>query len=231
MTAQVQIPDLSPAGPIQPTDLILLRQGIVDVKATVAQISQIIFSTYTISATPLSATDVLVFGKNNGDGTYSNYALNPQQIGFLENTITWFYQSTAPLGWQIVPGTGDRILGTVLTGGGVNTYNATGLQGTWQQRDVSGEVGNGLTVTQIPNHQHWGQWGQDQSDSKPSYLRGNRSLPTAPNPRYTTSAILGIVGGAGDVPSHDAFGVCDPHNHGNNWRPAATIGIICRKIA
>ena len=231
MTANIQIPDLTPAGPINSaTDLIVLRQGLEDRKATVSQISQIVFSDYTISGTPLTSTDVLVFGKNNGDGTYSNFALRPQALGFLSGTNCWFYQATAPLGWQIVPNTGDRVLGTVLAGGGLLQYNTAGLQGTWQQRDVDGITNTGLSIDQIPNHQHWGQFGKDRSDSNAKFIAGARSLPSTSDPRYSTNTNLGIVGGLGDPGSHDAFGACNPHNHGSNWRPSACVGLICTKI-
>lgn len=226
MTAQVQIPDLNPAGPIDPNDLMLVRQGIMDVKATVAQISQINFATYTISSSPLSSTDVLLLGRNDGSGGYQNYAINPQQLGFLPGARTWFYTNVAPLGWSIVPNTGDRVLGTV---GGVQAYSSTGLHGNWQQDDVGGIPGNGLTIEQIPNHQHWGQFGREQTKSKATYLRGTEKLPDSGNPRYTNNAILGIVGGYGDPGSHDVFGQCLPHSHGNTWRPAGVIGIICQK--
>lgn len=228
MTANLQIPDLDPAGPIDPVnDLLVIRQGLADRKVTVAQISNINFGLYPVSSDPLQATDVFVIGKNDGLGGYDNFAITPQRIGFLSGTVSWFYQASAPLGWQIVAGTGDRVLATL---GGSAAYQFSGQQGNWQQDDVSGIQGNGLTVTQIPNHQHWGQWGQNQSDTQPNYLRGNRSLPTGGNPRYGNAPILGIVGGAGDVPSHDAFGACDPHNHGAIWRPAAVVGIVCQKL-
>lgn len=228
MSANIEIPDLSPAGPINAsTDLVLIRQGLSDRKATVAQIANIDFSIYTFLASPLKDTDALLVGVNDGLGAYQNYAINPQKLGFLSGTTMWFYQNTAPLGWQIVVGTGDRVLGTV---GGSQAYSSAGLQGTWQQGDVSGIPNLGLDVKQIPNHQHWGRWGENQSDSQPKFLRGTRSFPSGGNPQYTETAILGVVNGAGDIPSHDAFGACDPHNHGSVWRPSAAVGIICQKI-
>ncbi len=228
MSANIELPDLSPAGPIDPVnDLVLVRQGLSDRKATVAQISNVAFATYAVLGTPLKASDVLLVGVNDGLGGYQNYAINPQQLGFLAGTISWFFQNSAPNGWQIVAGSGDRVLGTV---GGGQAYSSAGLQGTWQQGDVSGVPNNGLTIDQIPNHQHWGQWGQGQSDTQPRYLRGNKSLPSSGNPRYSNTAILGIVGGLGDPGSHDAFGACNPHNHGSVWRPAAAVGIICQKL-
>ena len=229
MTANIQISDLDPVGVIDPlNDLLIIRQGLVDKKALVFQIQTVAFQGLTISASPLQANDLLIFGKNNGNGTYSNYAMTPERLGFLEGTQCWFYSATAPDGWQIVAGTGDRILGTVL---GSGVYDTAGLKGTWQQQAVDGVPNRGLSVKQIPNHQHFGQFGRTQSDSEAKYIRGSAQLANSNSPRYSSDTVLGIIGGAGDIPSHDAFGACDPHNHGALWRPSACIGNICIKTA
>lgn len=230
MTANIQIPGLDPASTIDPAnDFLLVRQGTSDRKATVGQVSETVFSRYAITGTPLTPTDVLLFGRNNGSGVYQNFTINPQQIGFLFGTACWFFQDTAPLGWTIIPGTGDRVLGTILAGGAINTYNTVGLQGNWQQQDVDGVPGQGLSIQQIPNHQHWGQFGQNQSNPNAQYIHGARNLPSGGDPRYGNTVILGIIGGAGDSAGHDSFGACLGHSHGSTWRPSACTGNICQK--
>lgn len=231
MSAPIEISDLIPAVAIdRNNDLLLVRQGLIDKKATVAQVANINLADYTILSSPLNATDVILIGRNNGIGGYNNFITTIDRFSFIAGTRMWFYQATAPLGWQIVAGTGDRVLGTVLAGGQPYQYNAFGLQGSWQQQDVSGITGNGLTVTQIPNHQHWAQFGQNQSNSNARFIHGASQLPSSNNPRYGTQVVLGVVNGAGDIPSHDAFGACDPHSHGFTWRPEGAVGIICEKI-
>ncbi len=233
MTSPIEISDLDPAVTIDPAnDLVIVRQGITDKKVTVAQINQVSFASLAISGTPLTATDVLMFGQNDGLGGYQNYAINPQQIGFLTGVRAWFYQATAPLGWQIVPGTGDRVLGVSVPAGSLYNGAAPGtLTGTWQQGDVSGVPGNGLTVDQIPNHQHWGQFGSFHNSATSKYIYGATQQASTGNPRYGVNVVLGIVGGAGDTPSHDSFGACNPHNHGSSWRIASCVGIVCEKIS
>ena len=231
MTSPIEISDLTPASAIdRANDLVVLRQGLSDKKATLQQISNLTLADYTILGSPLNQSDVFLMGRNDGFGNYTNFLTTINRFGFLAGVRTWFYDSVAPLGWQIVAGTGDRVLGTILNGGAVYQYNAFGLQGSWQQGDVSGVAGNGLTVLQIPNHQHFGQMGQTQSNQNPRFIYGAEAFPNPNNPRYSSETVLGIVGGAGDVPSHDAFGACDPHNHGDRFRPASTVGIICEKL-
>lgn len=230
MTLPIEISALTPATAIdRANDLVLLRQGLADKKATVQQISNLVLSDYPILSTPLNQTDVILVGRNNGLGVYTNYLTTINRFSFLAGTKMWFYDSVAPLGWSIVAGTGDRVLGTVLSGGATYQYNASGLQGSWQQQDVSGVLGNGLTVNQIPNHQHFAQFGSNRSDINARFIAGSENVAVTPDIRYGTQSILGVVGGAGDIPSHDAFGACDPHNHGDKWRPSAIVGIIAMK--
>lgn len=225
MTSPIEIPDLSPASSINPnSDFVIVRQGASDRKATVAQIANINFASYVISGTPIVASDVFVIGQNDGLGNYNNVLVTPQRIGFLIGTVSWFYQPIAPLGWSIVPGTGDKILGvTDTTGNFYNGASAGTLSGNWQQTGVS------LGVTQIPNHQHFMRGGSTSDNNNNNFMEGAR-YPTGVNPAYSVQACLGVVNGAGDIPTHDAFGACDPHNHGNSWRPSAVVGIVCVKV-
>lgn len=230
MSSNIEISGLDPASVISPSDLLILRQGIVDRKATVSQVANINFASYAISSTPLNSNDLLLIGKNDGLGNYQSYTIEPKRIGFLAGVKMWFYQDTAPDGWQIVAGTGDRVLGTVLAGGASYQYYAHGLQGSWQQQDVSGISGQGLSIQQIPNHQHWAQFGHDVHEQTAKYMSGTEKVATVGNPRYGNNPILGVIDGAGDTSGHDSFGACDPHNHGDKFRPSALVGICCIKI-
>lgn len=235
MTTPVTIPELDPAGPIDPNnDYLLIRQGLNDRKATAAQISNPVLGSLDMLPGQLVASDVLLVGRNTGPGpTYSNYIVPPQYLGFLNGTRMWFYQASAPLGWTIIPGTGDRLLAVAtpaITPDPAVSYNLVqggGQAGTWQQGDVGGVLNAGLAITQIPNHRHFYRFGKDQSDSNAKFVLGAQNLPTAGNPRFGNT--VGVVGGAGDNANHENDGVCDPHNHGNVWRPLANVGILCIK--
>lgn len=229
----ISIPDLDPAVTIdRDNDLLLLRQGLNDKKATVAQLAQFELSDYGTLPGSIVESDVLLVGRNTGSGTYQNYLTSLQRIGFYSGVMTWFYSYTAPIGWAIVGKLGDRVLGVGLSEinpGEEYKYSrvegAPQKQGTWQQPGVS------LSITQIPNHQHWGQFGRNLSEEDPSYIHGALNKPYKGNPRYGKDTILGIVGGKNDNDSHNNYGGCDPHNHGAKWRPAAVIGVVCKKTA
>ena len=227
MSSPIEIPDLEPVTIINPNaDFVLVRQGLSDRKATVSQISNIAFSEYPISSTPLNATDLFIIGKNTGLGTYQNYAITPERIGFLAGTKMWFYQATAPNGWQIIPDSGDRVLGTVLSGGATYQYNNVGLMGSWQQQDVDGVIGKGLNINQMPLHSH--------------------AIKVKSSSGFNSNSTVSGAGSSGNTKFIGAIDAIEPiqktgnnlgtdqtslgHNHGNKWRPAGAIGILCQKI-
>lgn len=206
MTSPITIPELDPAGPIDPAnDYVVVRQGLGDKKATVDQINQPAVAIYPSLPTPLTSTDLVLV---NRGGT--NYSVNPQAMGFLVNTYSWFYQTTAPLNWTIVPNSGDRILGTSDAQG--NLYNGA-LQGTpsgtWQQ------TGHVLDVTEIPSHDHGITLYQVYTGN------GSGHSKVAPGKNST------VTGSARTDPT----GTNAAHNHGNSWRPAAMVGILCQKTS
>ena len=229
----ITIPDLDPAGPIdRNNDLLLLRQGLNDKKATVAQISNLDISSFSALPGAVLSSDRIIIGRNNGGGTYTNYIADPRSIGFLPGVRMWFYADNAPLYWQIVPGLTDRLLAIK---GGSNGYQNSGSGGQWQQLDVSGVTNRGLSITQIPNHNHYAQFGQNQSNKNATYIHGAQNIQSGGDPKFgkspSTDPVRGVVGAKGDNASHDNYGDCDPHNHGNNWRPLAAIGQVCQHIA
>lgn len=207
MTAPVTIPDLDPAGPIDPAnDLLLIRQGLNDRKVSAGELSNPSFSTYDMLPGQLVASDLLLIGRNNGI-SYDNYVMPPQYLGFLNGVRMWFYQASAPLGWTLIPNTGDRLL---AVSDGTTNYNAVtspNQTGTWQQGDVDGVPGRGLSIAQMPAHNHTFKSGHSSEDGL--YMMRNKN-----GGQTSTSSISG----SGQA-----------HNHGSIWRPAANVGILCVK--
>jgi hypothetical protein len=220
MLPPITIPDLDPAGPIDfNNDLLLVRQGLNDKKATASQISNLRLNTFSDLPGQVQATDKIIVGRNDGAGGYTNYIADPRSIGFLVNTVCYFYMSSAPLTWTIVPNSGNKLLavadntGNLYSGGGGGTF-----QGTWQQTDTI------LSIEQIPAHSHavltynnFGSFGNEFTSVK----RFGNSLTIITNP----------TGGSGSTTAQSTVppGATLGHNHGNSWRPAAAVGILCRK--
>ena len=236
----ITIPDLDPAGTVDPdNDQMLIRQGLNDKRVSPAQISTLRLQAYNALPSNIVSTDVILIGRNDGMGGYINYRAQPYRLGFLVDnggypTCMWFWMTTAPLGWQIIPNSGDRVLATALPGGQAYQYTTSGYQGSWQQGDVGGVAGQGLSITQIPNHNHYSTFGETQSNSHARYIHGARYINGTHGPNFgedpTQNPGRGIVGGKGDNANHNNYGQCDPHNHGAVWRPAACVGILCQKI-
>ncbi|MEO8894044.1 MAG: hypothetical protein ABI417_21370 [Coleofasciculaceae cyanobacterium] len=205
----ITIPDLDPASSINPsTDLILIRQGLNDRKATLSQISNIDLSSYTtITGAPLS-TDVFIVGRNIGGGNYQNYKMLTENVTFIAGTLMWFYSQAAPLGWKILSNQGDRIL-SVISDNGTGIYNSTGPKGTWQQD------GHVLTVNELAEHSH--KVNASHTSTKGGDLNTNIS-------RYGYNYNVGP-----DITTTKT-GSNLAHNHGFAWRPAAACGRICEKL-
>lgn len=230
----ITLDNLNPAPSVSGSDLLLVRIGLQDFKATKDQVSNLAINSLSV-ASSLVQSDNTVISRVVGSGV-QNFQTPVTNLGFLPGTVMWFRSATAPVGWSLLAGLGDRILAVSDGTNNANTYSNIGAngapQGTWQQGDVSGIPGQGLNVLQIPNHQHFVRFGANPSSSQtanPRFVWGaSQFFPNAAL-EYGTEASLGVVGGAGDIPSHDAFGACNPHNHGNNWRPLANVGILAQK--
>lgn len=222
----ITIPELDPAAPIDPlNDLVLLRQGLNDRKATVQQIGSIRLETYPSLPNPIISTDRILVGRNNGIG-YDNYLATPQSLGFLINTTSWFYQNTAPLGWEIVPNTGDKILACMLPSGASYQYNSFGEDGSWQQQDHS------LTIEQIPAHSHYIPYSNASGSGQEagSFRAGLNRVQENFTLSYTTGGTDSTQRSTNSPPSYNLPPTVG-HNHGNQWRPLANVGIICRKTS
>ena len=204
----ITIPLLDPAGPVDPdNDLLLIRQGLNDRKIPAGELQNTRLGGLQMLPGQLVASDVLLIGRDNGAG-YDNYIMPPQYLGFLNGTNCYFYQAAAPLGWTIIPNTGNRVLAVSDNNGNLYKGNAAPFimnLNTWQQDDHI------LTITQIPVHSH-------NYDVYKSDIDGNISLKTASTNRSSknTTKTADAGGGLG-------------HNHGNTWRPAAVVGILCTK--
>lgn len=228
MLPTVSIPDLEPAGVVDPVnDQLLIRQGLNDKRISPNNLFNFSFESFTTLNSPIVDSDVILVGRNDGFGAYTNYRTDPRRLGFLTGVTMWFYSDTAPLYWTIQPGLGNRVLAVK---GGALAYANFGLQGTWLQTDAV------LTVDQIPAHTHYTDttniWSGSGSASTTKVAGGRNG---GPHEKYVASFPTGGVGssrktssGDNDNPTED-LPVAAPHNHGSLWRPAATVGVICQK--
>lgn len=209
------IADLPSASVVNDTDQLLVRQpagGLgVDKKVTAALLRQ-----FNVSAFADLPTNPVVDDLMSVSRATVNYKIRFDQVSFIPGTQMWFYQNTAPSGWTVV-GSGDRLLavkgGTSYPSGGVETDI-----GMWQQ------AGAVLTINQIPGHSHQYYFG----DSAVSGPKANR-------PNLNVNAIGGVgttnfTGGTGSTTTNNpTLQPADAHNHGNTWRPAAAVGVLCKK--
>lgn len=216
MASPVELTDLPVATSAVNGDLMLLRKGLTDYQINVTAIRNIDLTVLTSIPSP-AANDLLFLQRGS-----QNYSVLFSQVGFLQGTQAWFYSNTAPVGWTIIPGTGDKLIGV---SDGVNNYNGAGAgtqNGTWQQ------VGVPLSIQQIPNHNHFMAGGNSQSNSHCNYLFGAQ-FQGGTSPTFPQNACLGIPQGQGDNNLHNNYGACLAHDHGATWRPFANIGIIASK--
>lgn len=189
---------------VNDSDVMLVRQGLTDFQAEVSKVRAIDISAYSALIDP-QPTDLFMVQRAS-----TTYSMRFDKVGFVAGTRLWFHQNTAPSGWQIVPGLGDRLL--AVAGG--TTYSTGGTAaGTWQQ------PGAELTINQIPNHTHHFWFGSDQSNEKSVYAHGAR------NQRPRQQITLGVDGS-----NRPLNGTGESHNHGNTYRPLANVGIICQKL-
>ena len=204
MSSPVQLSDLDLATEALDVDLALIRKNdTTDYKITVALLRKIDIPGLPVLPNPVQPTDLMIVSQG-GD----NCQIPFSDVGFVGGTKAWFFQSTAPTGWTIVPNTGDHLLAVV----GGSTYSTGGTaQGTWQQ------VNHALTIGEIPSHTHTITKTKENTGSS-NNLGPRRGINVEDNAdpamRICTSNATGGGGG---------------HNHGNTWRPLANVGLICEK--
>lgn len=203
----VQLSDLDPATVADDADLALIRKsGTTDYRVTVALLRKInVPGLPELAPTANSPviTDLFILSRS---GVNSKCQFGA--VGFTVGTRIWFHMNAVPVSpayWQIVPNTGDTLL--AVRGGTTYTTGGGATQGTWQQ------TGYVLTTDQMPNHAH----------TFPVYTSDTKRISTK-----VSSVSDGSVTQMTAVTSY--IGGNQPHNHGNTWRPSASVGIICQKI-
>ncbi len=209
MTSPVTIDQLDSATmPIDPdNNLLLIRQGLNDRKVLAGQLSNPSLGSLSMLPSQLVASDVLLVGRYNGS-TYDNYIVPPQYLGFLNNIKMWFYEATAPLGWTIIPATGDRLLAVATVSLPYDGVWGGSQSGDWQQKDHE------LTKEQMPVHSHTMRYTVDAGSGNNRVARARTENASS---TFTTDSEGGLDG------------VTQGHNHGSSWRPAANVGILCVK--
>lgn len=209
----ITIPQLDPAGPTDPqNDLMLIRQGFNDRRITLGQVLTIRLASLSYLPSALTQNDVVLVGRPSG-GEYTNYLLRPQNIGFLQGTKMWFWQSSAPLGWTLVQNQGDRLLATGVQGGANYQYKSTSrgnFAGTWQQE------GHAISIEQMPAHNHDIRVNRPSTDRENELVWYNAATIHSELKRVYDNAVQSTGGGL-------------PHDHGFTWRPAALVGVLCEK--
>lgn len=208
----IPLSSLDTATVINDTDLILIRQGLVDKKA-----QAILMRTINIDAlaelTSPASTDMMII--SNG---VQNYKIAYSNVSFPSNTAMWFYQSVPPPGWEMLDSTSGALLSVKGPGGsipGPGSYSTPGsVQGDWQQ------LGTSLILNQIPPHTHGMLVYNNEGTSETRVARA-RTMGTGAGTIQTQSS--GGTGGG-------STGVALPHDHGNLWRPASHVGILARKL-
>jgi hypothetical protein len=197
----IQLSGLPVATSAADSDIMLIRQGLVDKQIQVALVRTINLAAFSFLNTQSPNTpqqnDIMLIARGG-----NNYKLRFAAVGFVAGTRMWFYSATAPAGWTILDNTSGALLAVKGT-----TYTAPGsIQGTWQQTSHT------LTLAQIPSHKHDVD-GTGATSGSGNVVRGYRA-DLNQDLRGWSTALAG--GGQG-------------HNHGNTWRPLAHVGILCEK--
>lgn len=197
------IPDLPTATSLNNTDQFVVRQPAgaagTDKKVTAQLIRNIDITALSLIPNAPSAGDLMLISQGG-----SNYRIKFEDVGFVKGNKMWFFHDVASdiKGWSLFSSP-DTLL--AVKGSPTDTYSTGGsVQGTWQQEDHT------LTISEIPSHDHTYTAKRGTGGSNSSPARGN---PTGNTKQFVT----------------DKKGGGNGHNHGNSWRPQASVGIICQK--
>lgn len=215
------IPELPQATVANNGDQMLMRQPAgalgTDKRITVEEVRKIDISSLPTLSNPSSSLsgDLLMLQRSG-----TNYQIRFDQISVPSGTIMWFYRNTSIDGWTIETSAPDTILAVK---GGSTYVNGGQTSGTWQQEGVNGgSPGGGLSINQMPRHNHTFRF----ADSGGSGTRFN--LPVRQfnfrSPNFTVGQ-TSVVGGQNPNNPNEA----EPHNHGNTWRPSASVGVLLKK--
>lgn len=199
----IPVTSLPEATSVANNDIFLVRKGFIDYQVQAELVRQISIADLDPLSVPAYAqqNDYMIIARGG-----NNYRLRFAAIGLEKGTVAWFYQSTAPNGWIIK----DQSSGTLLAIQGATAtegYNGSipSVQGTWQQANHT------LTLQQMPQHRH-GVDGTRASTGSGNIVRGYRNGGEDYTDFFTKNE-----------------GGSQPHNHGNTWRPLASVGILCEK--
>jgi hypothetical protein len=228
MASPVELSDLdfAPLSSLSADNLMLIRIGLTDYNTTLGNIQNInIPALPNLSDPGGPQSGDLILLSRGALGSSQNYGVNFDYVGLPSGTTLWFYSGSPPNGnWVIVPGTGDKLIAvTDPSAGGLKYAGSNGgtQNGNWQQGDVNGIPNTGLTINQIPAHQH--------SISNVAISKVQRGTADTPVWRSVTgSQFTDFTGSASGTPS-GGQPTSLAHNHGAVWRPFANIGIICKK--
>lgn len=215
------IPELPQATVANNGDQMLMRQPAgslgTDKRITVEEVRKIDIDSLSTASSPSSSLsgDLFMFQRSG-----TNYKIRFDQISVPSGTIMWFYRNTTIDGWTIESSAPDTVLAVK---GGSEYVNGGVTGGTWQQEGVNGgSPGGGLSISQMPRHDHTFRF----ADSGGTGAILNRP-PREVNPP-SPSGIVGvtsIVGGQHSTNPNEA----EPHNHGDSWRPSASVGVLLKK--
>lgn len=143
-------------------------------------------------------------------------------------TMAYFYQASAPTGWTIVSGLGDRLIAV----GDYNSTPAGNVAGSWQQDGYT------LTSAEIPAHTHTGTVSSDGAHVHNVYTYNvgdgsadGLSYGAGPTNGERTGMVLSSGAHTHGFTTDSSGGSGGSHNHGSSWRPAAVIGIIAERTS
>lgn len=212
MVTPIEISGLSPASVANDADQTLLRQGLTDYSCTVAQLRNI--NIPGLANLPSSALPSDYFMINRVISSVpTNFKIPFSFVGLPATTEMWFYMSSAQItatlvNWAIVPTTGDSLLACA---GGDEYTVAQNQGGSWQQPAFFVGLDN------MPVHTH--------------NLNVYRNSAGGLSNTYAVAANT-TIGTVNTAPSAILpQGGSQPISLDDSWRPYASVGNICRKLA
>jgi len=152
-------------------------------------------------------------------------SVNDDWLGVMHGNAEmkiWIFKNVANYGWTIDDSVADVVLafkGNDSTG--VTAYDTTGggIAGTWTQPDHI------LTEAQIPAHTH----GSAGAHTHPFYHYGGGAAAYAVDPSglsYNWSSGYTKAVQSGGAHTHTGGGSDEAHDHGNTYRPYASVGTL-----
>lgn len=212
--ADVQLSDLPVASSAADADLMLIRNGLTDYQIAVSLVRSINIPGFSnLPSNYAVDSDYLMINRGS-----VNYKITYGQVGFAKGTKMWFYNTTPPTNWSLIENTGDRLLAVSDSTSKYKGLTPGQSGGTWQQEGVGGGTpGGGLSVAQLPPHQHRVPVGKETAGSSI-----NPGLATR-GKKFDADVTLTSYDGS----ENGLLG--SPHNHGNLWRPLANIGLLANK--